>query len=253
MPSKIFKTLYIILIAIFAISFFQLKNLPTRDKILPSMMNEPVQATSTVLDNFNFDYKNTNYSVKPIADYELWGLVVTVNNIKAWYNIYHDKDSVNLKDVCVIWGDNLTSDAYLGVHYKSGEWTCYTRWYGKLDGRFYGNKLSNNHLLSDSEQVRRIIKEVKIGDQIHLSGALVNYAKKGSRYYRNSSLTRDDTGNGACETFFVQEAKILKKGRNAWHLLNTGSKHLFISLAVLQVMIFWRKVRQEVKILKDAP
>ena len=152
--------------------------------------------------------------------------------------------------LCYVIHGRLHTVDYLDVHYKSGEWTCYTRWYKKLDGTFHGNKLSNNHLLSNHQQVLDIIKEVRIGEQIHLSGALVSYAKTGEQYYRNSSLTRNDTGNGACETFFVQKAEILKKGLAIWYLLNTGSKHLFISLIILQIVIFWRKVRQETQILK---
>ncbi len=250
MTNKIFKILYIILIAIFIVSFFQLKKLPNKDKMLPEMMNEPIQASSTVMEDFNFKYRETDYSVKPMADYELWGLVVTINDIKKWYNVYHDKNSVNIKDVCVIWGENLTSNAYRDVHYRSGEWTCYTRWYKRLDGPFLGTKLSNNHLLSDNEHVRNIIKKVRIGDQLHFSGALVGYAKKGENNYRNSSLTRTDTGNGACETFFVKKAKILKRGLTTWYFLNNWSKNLFILLIILHILIFLKKIKKETKLLQ---
>jgi len=219
--------------------------------MVPEMMNEPIQATSTVLTDFDFDYRGTDYNVRPFVDYELWGLVVTMNNIKTWYNVYHDKDSVNLKDVCVIWGENLSSNAYRDVHYRSGEWTCYTRWYKKLDGPFLGTKLSNNHLLSDNKKVRDIIKKVKIGDQIHLRGTLVGYAKKGEKNYRNSSLTRTDTGNGACETFFVEKAEILKKGLATWYSLQKWSKNILVLLVFLQLIIFLKKIKKESKLLQE--
>jgi len=250
MTKKIFNFLYVFLIIIFVVSFFQLKKLPTRDKLVKEIMNEPIQATSTVLKDFDFEYRGIDYNVKPVADYELWGLVVTVNDIKKWYNVYHDKNSVNVKDVCVIWGDNLRSDAYQDVHYKSGEWTCYFRWYGQLDGHFYQNKLSNNHLLSNKAQIQNMMRKVRIGDQIHLKGALVNYAKKDSKYYRTSSLTRNDTGNHACEVFFVNNFEILKKSSVVWNFLHDWSKNLFILSVLVQILIFFKKYRKESLVLK---
>ncbi len=247
MPNKIFKILYIILIAIFITSFFQLKKLPARDELVKEIFNEPIQATSTTMENFDFKYRATDYSVKPIADYELWGLVVTVNDIKKWYNLYHDKNSVNIKDICVIWGDNLTSEAYhQNIHYKSGEWTCYVRWQKQLNGHFYHNKLSNNHLLSDNPQIQNIIRKIRIGDQVHLKGALVNYTKKGSKYYRTSSLTRNDTGNHACEVFFVNKLKILKRGMPWWYFLHDFSKNFFVILIIIQIVLFYKKIHQDI-------
>ncbi len=255
MINKVFKILYIILIIVFAVSFFQLKKLPSKDKLLVSMFNEPIQATSTILKDFDFSYKNIDYEVKPLADYELWGLVVTTNDIKKWYNMYHDKNSVNLKDVCVIWGDNLRNNTYHNIHFKSGEWTCYTRWYRPLDGKFYHNKISNNHLLSDSKQIRQVIRQVRIGDQIHIKGALVDYAKKGSSWYRRTSLSREDTNHtsrsgGACEVFFVNKFEILKRGMPMWYFLNDWSKKIFIFLIFLEIIIFIKKIKKESKMLK---
>ena len=194
-----------------AVTFFNLKKLPSKYNINQDLYNEPIQASSSSLGDFKFSYRNKEYQVKPIADYEIWGLVVSVNNIKAWYNLYHDKNSVNLKDVCIIWGDNLKNNAYKQIEYKSGEWTCYYSWQGKLDGSFSVNKISNNHLLSDDAEVRNTIEKMNIGDQIHIKGSLVSYAEAGSNQYRTTSLDRNDSGNGACEIVFASSAEILQK------------------------------------------
>ncbi|PLX26780.1 hypothetical protein C0583_05790 [Candidatus Parcubacteria bacterium] len=238
MNRKIKNLIYILLITVFAVSFFKLKDLPDKSKILNSLYQEPIQASSTSLNNFSFDYLDTNYNVKPIADYDLWGLVVSVNNIKAWYNMYHDKTSVNLKDICVIWGDNLRNDIYKEVNYKSGEWTCYASWGASASGKFDMHQLSNNHLFSDDENVRDVIKDMRIGDQIYLQGTLSEYAKNGQTNYRGTSLSRDDSGNGACETIYVQKAEILDSSNTNWYLINKISKLLFILLLLLQFIIF---------------
>lgn len=243
-----FLFLYIALAFVFLVSVFKTKELPLRGDVLQEVFNDPVQATSTVKSDFVFEYRGNDYKVKPLADYELWGLVVSMNNISAWYNYYHDENSVNLKDVCVVWGDNLKSDGYLDVNFKSGEWTCYWQYGGKIRGKFFGNKLSNNHLLSDSEVIRDIIRDVKIGDQIYLKGTLVDYAESDSDWYRKSSLSRDDTNQtsrsgGACEVFFVDEAKILKKNMPFWHLINSLSGKIFLFLIVTQILLFFIETR----------
>lgn len=244
MRDKIFKNLYIILIIVLVISYFKLDDLPEREFLVNDLMREPVQATSTLKSAFRFDYRGSGYHVKPLADYELWGLVVSVNNINAWYNFYHDENSVNLKDVCVIWGDNLKSDAYRNVNYKSGEWTCYYSWHGDIGGQFYGNKLSNNHLLSASEEVRETIRTVRVGDQIRVKGALVDYAEEGNTWYRKTSMSRDDTNNssrsgGACEVFFVDEIDVLERGNVVWNLLNSFSMYSVIVLLFVQLVLFF--------------
>ncbi len=248
MRKRLLKIIFVLLVVVFVLSVFGVKNLPERQKIENDLFIEPRQTLSE-RDDFSFDYREKTYHVYPQAEYELWGLVVSVNNINAWYNFYHDENSVNLKDVCVIWGDNLRSDAYLDVDYKSGEWTCYYSWFGPIHGEFYGNKLSNNHLLSDSKKVRDIIRQVNIGDQIYARGALVDYQEEGVGWSRRTSMSRDDTNQtsrsgGACEVFFVDDIEILKKGSPLWHLAKDWSLRIFIFLILGQVILFFLENRK---------
>jgi hypothetical protein len=202
---------------------YNLKDLSSVKTLLPDIQNEPVQS-STEEKIFSFDYKGATYLVEPVAEYELWGLVVSHNDIHAFSDIYHDETSVDIKDICVIWGKNATNRAFTEVEFWSEPWTCYTRWkHGQAQG-FSQRDLSNNHLLSDSAKVRETIYSMAVGDQIYLKGLLVNYTEPGGLYPRNSSTTREDTGNGACEVFFVEEAKILKTGPMFWRNLYSISR-----------------------------
>lgn len=121
----------------------KIKELPKTSKVNNDLLKDPIQ-TETLRTDFSFNYRNKNYNVKPVADYELWGLVVSKNNINAWYNYYHDKNSVNLKDICIVWGKNIANEVYLdsGINFKSGEWTCYATWSNNLVSTFYPNNLS---------------------------------------------------------------------------------------------------------------
>lgn len=252
MLGKIFKILYIVLIALFAVSYFQVKKLPERGAVLPELLREPVQG-ETVRSDFGFKYRGKEYHVRPQAEYELWGLVVSVNNINAWYNYYHDENTVNLKDVCVVWGPNVENGVYLEkeIKFKSGEWTCYYEWSGRLKEKFYPHKLSNNHLLASDEEAQKIIRSLKVGDQIHVKGALVDYAEAGSSWYRRTSLSREDTNQtsrsgGACEVFYADALAVLKKNQPFWRSVNFLSPRLFLILAGINLSLFvFRSLRQQ--------
>ncbi len=244
MKGKIFKIFYIVIIILFVISWMKIRELPKRNEISVDLFKQPIQ-TDTTRENFSFLYKGKNYFVKPIADYELWGLVVTQNNINAWFNFYHDENSVNLKDVCVVWGKNIENEAYRDekISYKSGEWTCYYSWLGKLKNPFYGNNLSNNHLLTAKQDIQKMIRRLNIGDQLYLKGSLVDYAEADQLSYRITSISRDDEnsnarGGGACEIVYVDDMKVLKKNQSFWHFINSFSKVLFIFLITIQLILF---------------
>jgi hypothetical protein len=229
-----------------ALSWLKIKELPSQDKITNDLLKDPVQ-TNTTRENFSFSYRNKNYQVKPVAGYELWGLVVSKNNINAWYNYYHDKNSVNLKDICIVWGKNITDSVYNdpNITFKSGEWTCYANWNGHMTKTFYPDNLANNHLLTANANLQKIIRDVQIGDQIYLKGSLVDYTEVGQPQYRMTSISRTDSNSdsrsgGACEIVYVDEFKVLQKNQNLWHTIYQISKALFIGLILTQLIIYIR-------------
>lgn len=253
MKRKIIITIYILLIGTFLLSIFKIKELPPLEKINNNLLNEPVQ-TETSREDFLFKYRNKNYEVKPLADYELYGLVVSKNNINTWYNYYHDKNSVNLKDLCVVWGNNIKNEVYRdeNIKFKNGEWTCYYKWSSKLEKPFDPYKLSNNHLLSDKEKIREKINQVNVGDQIYIKGSLVDYKEEGTDWYRKTSLSRDDNNNnsrsgGACEVFFVDDIKILKTNNYFWNIIYKWNLKIIFFLLLLQFIFFIKKPFKNIK------
>ncbi len=69
---------------------------------------------------------------------------------------------------------------------------------------------TNLHLIPSTKDIATQCKALRSGDLIHLSGLLVEASGEGIGTWR-SSLTRTDTGNGACELVWVQELdRILK-------------------------------------------
>ena len=168
----------------------------------------PIQRAST-LPTLNFPYHGQNYIVEPVASYKISGLVVSHNNTTGLGDIYHDATSVDLKDLCIIWGSNLDRDVLKNTIFWSEPWTCFARSRGSSDYLLSGTELSNNHLIGSSASIREKIKSVGIGDVVSIKGQLINYWNENTpEFKRQSSLVRTDDGDGACEVIFVTDISI---------------------------------------------
>jgi hypothetical protein len=221
-------------LAMLGASIFLKGRLPERSDVLPEMLREPIQK-ETVEKPFSFSYKNETYNVRPKSSYELWGLVVSHNDINGLADIYHTASSVDTKDVCVIWGKNFDRE-YGRVKFWNGCWTC--NWEYPDGVSVFADKISNNHLITADDAVRGAIGGIRVGDQIHLKGWLVDYeipSQPGRS--RFTSLTREDTGDGACEVVFVKEIEILKPGTPRWYTLYILSLRLLILIPLLKIAL----------------
>ena len=63
---------------------------------------------------------------------------------------------------------------------------------------------ANMHLIPASRSVERQLKTIRPADVVDMRGYLVEARGAGTRPWR-SSLTRTDTGSGACELMWVEE------------------------------------------------
>jgi hypothetical protein len=180
--------------------------------MLPSLRQEPLQGP-TDRKPFTFQYQGKACRVRPIATYELWGLVVSHNDIKSMADIYHDRSSVDTKDLCTVWGGNLTRDDYLRSSFKSGPFTCYVSFPSGVNFDLHG--IGNHHLITDDPAVRAAIERVHLGDQVHLKGLLVDYQMDDwEDFWRKTSTRRDDFD---CEVVFVQQIEVLCPGTPGWY------------------------------------
>ena len=63
---------------------------------------------------------------------------------------------------------------------------------------------ANNHIIAANPAVRKAVSALIPGHIVTMRGYLVNASHPDGSTW-NSSLRRDDTGNGACEVFYVEE------------------------------------------------
>lgn len=67
---------------------------------------------------------------------------------------------------------------------------------------------TNLHVIPSTPEIEALCKSLRAGTLVHLSGDLVEATAPGMGAWR-SSLSRTDTGNGACELMWVKELSIL--------------------------------------------
>ena len=201
---------------------------------------QPIQLNSDAAP-FAAPIDHVTYVVTPRARYELAGVVVSYHRGDALFNMYHADDPGNVQDVCVVWGDNVANGSYLRVTYSSGEFTCYYQWSGSLSPPFDPAQMSNNHLIPADAFIAYRIKQLRIGDQIRMSGLLVDYevSRDGvNRLARRTSLTRTDTGNGACEVVYVTALDVIQPGDRL--AANAAAYAWYASLGLLAALgVVW--------------
>ena len=196
---------------------------------------------------FEIEAEQVRYRIEPLFDYELDGVVVSLHDTDVFWDIYHAqdwKDFINIRDICVVWGENVTSGVFREMDYHNTTWTCWISTDNQRTAdRFGWTQLSNNHLLTHNPVVHDAIKSAEIGDQIRLRGQLASYAHAGG-FKRGTSTVRTDTGNGACETVWVEDLQIIRKSNSGWRLINRLAFGMtLIGLLGLTYLFFFAPLR----------
>jgi len=208
--------------ALMAASLLWRHALPGPAELRPELRNEPVQVPTQAAP-FATTVAGIAYTVKPVADYEIWGLVVSAHDSDTWWDWIHQaaNDHLNVVDLCLVFAENVARGGYVGLDYSSGQFVCHVQTSSQEKWqRFSMRALSNNHLLADRPAIAAKLRAVQVGDQVRLRGWLAEYAHDhGFAFRRGTSLTRDDLGNGACETVYVQDVEVLRAGGRPWRWL----------------------------------
>lgn len=213
---KNFKILILIVMIVCAIIMYnkdifvaKSKYISTNLEDLPSPLQEKTKGSATkIIDDINID-------IKYIYSYIINGRVVNTYS----YVPVNTQNKLSPKDVGLTWGF-LAKDEYNNKIKWSSSGNRFLRW--KIDdGNWYREEIgeyefnthvSNNHLIPCDENIENLINKIKEGDYIRITGYLVNvnYDDKGRNTTWNSSISRVDTGNGACELVYVTNIEWLK-------------------------------------------
>jgi hypothetical protein len=215
------------------VSFWNRNVLPGSIDHVPELQREPAQ-TPTDKQPFDVEFNGISYTITPEYAYDITGMIVSYRHHDGNSRMHSlANDHLNMLDVCVIWGDNPANERLHKISFWNGIFTCNvkTRDQQAWDA-FDMNQLSNNHLISDDEFIRRQVRKIKVGDQVRLRGYLSSYTSEGGST-RGTSTTRTDTGDGACETIYIEQFKIVEAATSFWRISMWASLALLLAGLVI--------------------
>lgn len=163
----------------------------------------PVQEDSSSVPEF----KMNGYDITPLKTFQIKARVLGREN----YSSGRESD-LSPVDLALGWG--RMSDESVVSKISISQSGRFYRWHVDefpIPRREIETHSANMHLIPRDEAVRDSIEQIKTGDVIELSGYLVN-VKADDGWQWNSSLTRNDTGDGACELIWVTGFKIVTAG-----------------------------------------
>jgi hypothetical protein len=222
MRDQTLKWLLTTNLLLLAVAVWKSDALPPPPDLSTALLEEPIQEPVRK-PAFATTSHGVTYTVHPLYTYELVGLVVSKHDAKTWWDHLHREwnDNLNIVDLCVVWGNNARNGSYSDIQFSSGQFTCnFSTRSDAAYAAFDQTAISNNHLLTDQPDIAKKLLTVRVGDQIRFRGHLAEYAHQhGLDFRRGTSTVRTDTGNGACETVYVDSIEIIKAGGRPWRML----------------------------------
>ncbi len=200
-------------------------------EILPETVPAPVQTPIRDGAPIQFSREGYAFTLTPLFDYTLTGLVLSAQEYDRWFSRSRTDRSFT-KDLCVLWGKTLQSKVYQDSAFaveQDMRW-CFFRFQRALP--FDATERSNNHLIAATSGLRRQIGAIHGGDQVRITGKLVNVRAVATQPVGPSdspalewktSTKRGGDGAGACEIIYVERVEMLRRGNRLWHLLFSSS------------------------------
>ena len=149
-------------------------------------------------------YRVDEYDITELAQFDIRAKVLSKKN----YQFDRGAD-LSPTDLALGWG-NMSDESVLEKIKISQSGRFY---YWRVDSfpiprREIETHSANMHLIPANKSVKSAIGKIRQGDIVEISGSLVNVVSTSSGWHWHSSLTRKDTGSGACELIWVKSLHI---------------------------------------------
>ena len=147
--------------------------------------------------------EKSGYQLKPLARYEIRARVLSTESYK-----WDEGASLVPVDVAVGWGP-MSDTAVLDEFeiWQSGRWYQWRTKSMPIPQEEVTNHSANMHLIAADKYVSRTVAKLRSGQVVTMKGYLVE-AKRKDGFTWTSSLTRTDSGNGACELMWVSDISV---------------------------------------------
>lgn len=145
------------------------------------------------------------YHIKPLEPFELHARVLSSKR----YTSGKEADLVPV-DLALGWGKmaepTITNQITIT---QSNRWYHWQVQAFPIPRREIETNSANMHLIPGSPAIAEAIQSAKVGQMVKFSGDLVEVTDSKANWRWKSSLSRDDTGAGACELVLVKSFSVL--------------------------------------------
>jgi len=161
---------------------------------------DPIQTTPSATQNYTMG----DYSLEPLANFDIEARVLS----KESYSIGREAGLSPL-DLALGWGAMSDSSVLAKLSISQGGRFYYYRWENEppIPPEQITSQSANMHLIQANSAVENKMHDVRVGQVVRLVGQLVE-ARTSDGWHWRSSLTREDTGAGACELFWVESISV---------------------------------------------
>ena len=203
--GAVLKAAAIALVVLFAVDRFipavPLSFLSSEPAPRPNALKEPVQAEPSEAPFAETRGRRT-FRITPRATYDVAARVGATERYRSGAS-----GSLLPWDFVLTWGAATKEPAWSRLSYlQTGRfynWRCDDT----LDPGYVASHTANTHLIPGSSRIASALARVRRGDVVRLEGDLVDVDGPDGFVWK-TSLTRTDTGPGACETLYVRAVTI---------------------------------------------
>ena len=171
---------------------------------------DPVQIFVPSQEPLLVHWKKIDLRITPVAIYKISALVVGTASYSYGWN-----SKISPMDLALAWGKLADPEFQKYVFYShDNRWVSFNiKKDSPLDAAYVSSHASNHHIISATRNIGYALKTIRKKKSVVLEGFLVNVtgAYDGRPVWWNTSLSRTDTGNGACEILYVTKARIGNK------------------------------------------
>jgi hypothetical protein len=168
---------------------------------------EPSQTPLSSQEPVVVELKKGEMRLTPVAEYRIAALVVGKETYSHGWNA-----EVSPVDLGLAWGKLADPESRRYVSYsQSNRWTSFKMKEGSpFEPAYVISHASNHHIIPSTRNLWYAVKTIKEKQRVVLEGFLVNVAGtyEGKPVWWKTSLSRTDSGNGACEILYVTKARI---------------------------------------------
>ncbi len=141
------------------------------------------------------------WAIQPQASYQIAARVLGNKRYYDW------QSRVAPRDLALAWGDMSDPSVDEWIHWRqSGRWYHYDWNSGDYNQSYITGHSANVHIIPATDNLDKVLRQVEKDDLVYLEGYLVDLQVRddGRVGHVNTSLSREDTGAGACEVLYVE-------------------------------------------------